>query len=221
MENFYVYVYLDPRKPGNYNYGEYHFDYEPFYIGKGNNGRAYRHLTGKGYNKHLNNKIRKIQNEKYIPIIIKYKECLLENDSFILEINMINTIGRHDLYTGPLCNHTNGGEGSSGHKCSEEIKKYWSKIRKGVEPPNKGKTGIYSQETLKKISENSKIKSRKHHIAIEITALNLIDMGYNNKEIGNILQISPNTVQYWYYKKITNYKSRSKYMIFTGGNNSE
>ena len=41
---FYVYVYLDPRKPGNYVYGEYSFDYEPFYVGKGSNGRCTIHL---------------------------------------------------------------------------------------------------------------------------------------------------------------------------------
>jgi hypothetical protein len=26
---FYVYVYLDPRKPGKYKYNNYEFDYEP------------------------------------------------------------------------------------------------------------------------------------------------------------------------------------------------
>jgi len=41
---FYVYVYLDPRKPGNYTYGDYHFDYEPFYVGKGCDDRLNDHL---------------------------------------------------------------------------------------------------------------------------------------------------------------------------------
>lgn len=27
---YYVYVYLDPRKPGSFDYGEFHFDHEPF-----------------------------------------------------------------------------------------------------------------------------------------------------------------------------------------------
>jgi len=34
MNKYYVYVYLDSRKPGKYKYGEYEFDYEPFYVGK-------------------------------------------------------------------------------------------------------------------------------------------------------------------------------------------
>ena len=57
---FYVYVYLDPTKPGNYVYGKYWFNYMPFYIGKGNGDRVYDHLLyGNKCNKHFNRKIKR------------------------------------------------------------------------------------------------------------------------------------------------------------------
>ena len=50
---FYVYVYLDPRKPGKYKYGEYEFDYEPVYVGKGTNYRLNSHLYEAFSNKNI------------------------------------------------------------------------------------------------------------------------------------------------------------------------
>lgn len=119
--NFYVYVYLDPRKPGKYTYGEYSFDHEPFYIGKGIGYRINSHLNKNIYNSHFNRKIKKIQQEFHSnPKIFKYREMLTENDAFNLETHMIQTIGRKDKKLGPLCNHTDGGDGVRGNKQTEK-----------------------------------------------------------------------------------------------------
>ena len=55
---FYVYVYLDPSKPGQYVYGDYTFEYEPFYVGKGQNGRWLVHMSYGGNNRLFINKIK-------------------------------------------------------------------------------------------------------------------------------------------------------------------
>jgi len=124
--HFYVYVYLDPRKPGKFKYGEYEFEYEPFYVGKGKGFRKMCHLMKyeleQGKNKLKINKIKKIILESYTPIIIEYKNELIEKEAFELETKMIKTIGRIDLGTGPLTNMTDGGEGPTGWKHREEDK---------------------------------------------------------------------------------------------------
>jgi hypothetical protein len=109
--NYYVYIYLDSRKPGIYKYGEYEFDYEPFYIGKGKEKRI---IDKYNRNKYFNNLIGKID-----PVIRKFKENLSENESLNLECDLIKIIGRKDLNNGPLVNLTNGGEGASGRKWTE------------------------------------------------------------------------------------------------------
>ena len=53
-QGFYIYVLLDPRKPGNFEYGEYNFKFEPFYVGKGQRDRWKSHLQCKEGKKEKN-----------------------------------------------------------------------------------------------------------------------------------------------------------------------
>jgi len=130
MNSFYVYAYLDPRKPGNFSYSGFEFDYEPFYIGKGRGSRINRHLNiNKEFNNIKKNKINKIIQFGKRPILIKIKENLSNQESLQLEIKLINIIGRITRKTGPLTNFTMGGETYLGYKHKQ---KHIDKLTKPV-----------------------------------------------------------------------------------------
>ena len=113
--NYYVYIYLDKLKPGKFQYDDLYFDHEPFYVGKGKEERYLFHL-----NKVKNNckykdciKFRTIKgnlSNGVEPIIIKMCENLTEDDSLVLEKEIITKIGRIDIKTGPLSNRNDGGK---------------------------------------------------------------------------------------------------------------
>lgn len=156
---YYVYAYLDPNKCGSYSYGNYTFEYEPFYIGKGKDDRYLYHITETSLlndgNKLKTNKIKKIKN----PIIIFVKEYMCEDDSLLLEMDLISTIGRIDMNTGPLTNLTFGGEGESGRICTSDMKHKISNSNKGKIPWNKGLTSNIDNR-VKKYSETRKGQKR-------------------------------------------------------------
>lgn len=115
----YVYVLLDPRKPGKYKYSYWTFEFEPFYVGKGCGDRIKSTVK---YDSHIGKSgtfkaklIAKIRREGYSEIPCKIlRHNLSDIDAFALERKMICTIGRRNLDQGPLVNLSDGGEGERG-----------------------------------------------------------------------------------------------------------
>jgi hypothetical protein len=164
-EKYYIYLFLDPNKKGEYIYGNYKFEYEPFYVGK---GRKYETSSSDRINTHFrpsslkkntykNNKIKKILNDGQYPIIVKVKENIDEPTAFIIEKEIILAIGRYKTKTGPLTNQTDGGEGPSGikrKKASLATRKKISESLIGKRGRNTGNK--HTEETKKQISETKK-----------------------------------------------------------------
>jgi hypothetical protein len=169
---YYTYVYLDPLIKGPFSYGEYTFEYEPFYVGCGKNNRMYSHLIECEKNKHKSNignmyknyRIKKILSNHIKPVIIKITTSFSDKEILRKEQYIIKTIGRKDLGLGPLLNLTDGGVGTINPsnttkiKISKSVKKAIKEGRitmpdnTGNIPWNKGLTDCYTTETRNQIS---------------------------------------------------------------------
>jgi len=119
---FYTYLYIDPRTR------------LPFYVGKGQGKRIYDLGS---HNKFVQGRIR-ILNEMGLHHLIEIAYVDSESDAFWFEQDLIAIFGRRDLDQGPLLNHTNGGEGTSGPK-SEEHKRKIGMGHKGLPKPQTAK----------------------------------------------------------------------------------
>jgi len=144
MSKFYVYVLLDESKPGNYQYKNIRFNYEPFYVGKGCGVRYKTHTCNYNTkcNKHKVSKIKKIKNSGYRVIPEKVYTDLSEKKALLKESELIKIIGRVDNKKGPLTNKNNGGIENSN---------FGKDYRRAISIGNTGK--IRSLETRKKISK--------------------------------------------------------------------
>lgn len=169
VREHYVYIYLNPLKSGNYQYGKFNFKCEPFYVGIGKGNRINEHIyESKGkygkFNKMKVNIILKILKNKLEPIRYKLYENTTIQSAKRLEIYLIKLIGRRDLKIGTLSNHTNGGDetpfyGKRHKKESiEKMLKTIGKSRKGELNANYGNSWSEDQKTQasKRQKENHK-----------------------------------------------------------------
>jgi hypothetical protein len=123
MKKYYVYCHRNPTTN------------EIFYIGKGSGPRAY---VTQSRGQYWKNYVKK----HGIPIVEILYDNLEENESFTLEKQLIESLGRKDLGTGILVNTSDGGTGSSGMVHSNETKNTIREARKGKPSNNKGKTWV-------------------------------------------------------------------------------
>lgn len=169
-QNYYVYIYLDPRKTGEYTYtlpsGKVlTLGHEPFYVGKGTGDRKNHH---KREAQKLDKKarrlsiIRKLSKEGREPII-KQTSKATESMALAFEIDLIAGIGRLNTKEGPLCNVSGGGGGVSGMKHTEETK---ARIQAAM------KKRVLSAEHRKRIGEANRGKVRTEEMKRRVSEAN-------------------------------------------------
>lgn len=103
MPEFYVYVLFDHQGI-------------PRYVGKGNGDRWLIHGRRSTQNKLKDNVLKRTLAVLGEIPRVKIHEGLTETGAYSIEVELIKTIGRLDLGTGPLTNLTAGGEGVDGEK---------------------------------------------------------------------------------------------------------
>jgi hypothetical protein len=158
MNKYYCYALLDQRKPGRYSYEgvDASFLYEPFYIGKGSGNRVTRHfreLRRFSENEMKWSRVKAIQNQTgEDPWYVIIEDNMDENASLLLEILMIDKIGRKHLHKGPLLNLQEGGSMPPKFNDFDEEKK--ERIRE------KFRNKIQSDATKRKRASSNRGKKR-------------------------------------------------------------
>lgn len=150
----YVYIYLDPTRPGKFVSPMLSLTISPFYVGKGT-GTRYKFETKteeKASNNVLRNRIIRIREIQEPEIIII--PCESEDEAFSLEFMLTCHFGIFPK--GLLCNFREGGRG--GFRLSNETKAKLSGANSGANNPNFGRK--WSPEQREKWMKSYKSKDR-------------------------------------------------------------
>ncbi len=158
QRKYYVYIYLDPRKIGSWNYETISFFNEPFYVGMGQKGRMDSHLDKSRLVGHTPKvgKMKKILALGIEPVRTKLYECLTKEEAEDLEAKLISHFGRLDLKTGPLTNLTGGGK-YTGKISSPTGKNKYTPNSKRVDQFDKQGNFIKKWERIKDIALETNI----------------------------------------------------------------
>lgn len=193
---YYVYILIDPRTD------------KIFYVGKGCMKRMYEHVKNvqrnriPNNNRHLYNKIKQILS---FGKRVEYKKVLItenEQDAFNKEIDLIAEIGLFNL-----CNLTDGGEGTSGRRCTAETKRKISEAHKGKKASDITRKKLSDLRKGKKFSDAHKEKislALKGRILSEEHKRNISDVNkgkIHSEETKK--KMSENNPKYWKGKKLS------------------
>ena len=168
----YVYVLMDPRKPGTWRYNlpsgrEVVFPYRPFYVGKGKGDRSKVHSRESVVenSSHKSRTIKSIRRSGLKEIVRHSKDMNAISDwlAQAYEIDLIAGIGRRSHQEGPLTNlAAGGGIGTSGYAFSTRQRMKISTRTKGVRKPgtSAARKGTPWTEARRKAQQNRTLEQR-------------------------------------------------------------
>ena len=185
---YYVYTYLDTKEIINTDYCDIKFEFRPIYIGKGKNRRMLSHFNYRTrFKNHFYNKLNKMIYNENTPLVCKLKTFDNEIEALEFEKLLIKSIGKIKD-GGYLYNTTDGGDGMSGFKHSEETKLKMSKSHSGfvfsedhMLKFSKSRLGKKHSEESKKKQSDAKVGKHPWNYMLELSKVQLDEVLANTK----------------------------------------